>query len=356
MIASLRFWRPGIWVLCLSLFGCNYRRIGVTPSIEFTTVPEADWGSSGLVEKIAGRAKGFKPGQRIVLFAKSGFWWIQPTDRAPYTPIERDSTWRNSVHLGMEYAALLVEPGYSLPPALNMDALPGKGSGVVAVATVRAQPGPLAPKKIQFSGYEWNVRQMPSDGGGASHPNSASNVWTDAKGWMHLRIVRDGSEWSGAEVSLSRSLGYGSYSFVVQRAPRFEPATVLGLFTYDHLEPGPNHREMDIELSQWGDSAIKNAQFVVQPYFVPANVFRFMSPTGVTLTHSFVWEAGRVSYNTIDESAPTGRRVVAEHVFTSGIASPSEETVHLNFYVYGRSRTPQQNGVEVVIEKFQYLP
>jgi len=48
--------------------------------------------------------------------------------------------------------------------------------------------------------------------------------------------------------------------------------------------------------------------------------------------------------------------VVAEHVFTSGIPSPGEEKVHLNLYIYGRSRTPQQNGVEVVIEKFQYLP
>jgi hypothetical protein len=30
--------------------------------------------------------------------------------------------------------------------------------------------------------------------------------------------------------------------------------------------------------------------------------------------------------------------------------------VHVNLYVYGRSRTPQQNGLEVVIERFAYLP
>jgi hypothetical protein len=345
-----------IGILCGLLSGCGHRRSSSSPSIEFTVIPEVDWGGSGIVERIEGHAKGFKTGQRIVLFAKSGSWWLQPDDHTPFTAIEPDSTWKNSVHLGTEYAALLVEPGYSPPTTAAADVLPRKGDGVVAVATVRALPGPLAPKKIRFSGYEWEVRQMPSDGGGVAHANTASNAWTDAKGWLHLRITHDGGEWAGAELNLSRSLGYGSYSFVVHQAPRFEPGTVLGLFTYDHLEPGPEHREIDIEFGQWGDPAIKNAQFVIQPYYVPANVFRYMSPAGAMLTHSFRWEAGRVSFKTVQEGPGMRSRVLAEHVFTSGIPSPGEEKVHLNLYIYGRSRTPQQNGVEVIIEKFQYLP
>jgi hypothetical protein len=47
---------------------------------------------------------------------------------------------------------------------------------------------------------------------------------------------------------------------------------------------------------------------------------------------------------------------MAEHVFTSGIPSPGGESVHINLYIFGKSRTPQQNGVEVLIEKFEYLP
>ena len=348
--------RAAIGVLCSLLSGCGYRQTTASPSIEFTAIPEADWGGSATVERIEGRAKGFKTGQRIVLFAKNGSWWIQPSDRMPFTAIEPDSTWKSAVHLGTEYAALLVEPGYRAPAAATADVLPGTGGGVVAVATVRALPGPLAPKKIRFSGYEWEVRQLPSDGGGVAHANRASNVWTDAAGCLHLRITREGGEWTGAELNLSRSLGYGSYSFVVRQAPRLEPSTVMGLFMYDHLEPGPEHREIDIELSQWGDPAIKNAQFVIQPYYIPANVFRFMSPAGAKLTHSIRWEAGRASFKTLQEGPGVRSRVVAEHVFTSGIPSPGEEKVHLNLYIYGRSRTPQQNGVEVVIEKFQYLP
>lgn len=51
--------------------------------------------------------------------------------------------------------------------------------------------------------------------------------------------------------------------------PRYrelEPAAVFGILTWDYTGTDPNHREMDIELTKWGDSTIKNAQFVLQPY------------------------------------------------------------------------------------------
>jgi len=351
------FWRASVacvWILGGLLTNCGHRTSNSQPSIEFTVIPEADWGGSGLVENIEGRVQGSQPDQRIVILAKSGSWWTQPSDAAAFTAIQPDSTWKNSIHLGTEYAALLVEPSYS--PSMNVDALPGKGGGVVAVATVHALPGLLAPKKLRFSGYEWDVRQMPSDGGGIAHANSAANAWTDAKGWLHLRITHDAGAWSCAEVNLTRSLGYGTYTFIERPSLRFEPSTVLGLFTYDHVESGQDHREIDIELSQWGDAAIKNAQYVVQPYYVPANVLRFMSPPEARLIHSFKWEDGRVSFKTIQETPGLPARAIAEHVFTSGIPHPGQESIHLNLYIYGRSRMPQEKGVEVIIEKFQYLP
>jgi hypothetical protein len=185
------------------------------------------------------------------------------------------------------------------------------------------------------------------------HLNRAANARTDEKGWLHLRIAKEGDTWSCAEINLTRSLGYGSYSFAVRDAPQLEPGNVMGLFTWDPLEAGQNHREIDVELSQWGDPAAKNAQFTIQPYYVPANVFRFNSPTGSTV-HSFRWEPGRVSFETA--RVGPGKTGVASHVFTSGIPSPGGERVHVNLYIFGKSRTAQKNGVEVVIEKFTYLP
>lgn len=92
---------------------------------------------------VEGRVTGARPGQRIVLFARSGDWYVQPYADRQFTTIQPDSTWQNSTHLGTEYAALLVEPGY-LPPA-KTDTLPAPGGGVVAVAAVPGERRLLVP-------------------------------------------------------------------------------------------------------------------------------------------------------------------------------------------------------------------
>ena len=55
--------------------GSGPRREAVQPVIQFTTVPEAGSGGSERMVRVAGRVTGAAPGQRIVLFAKSGVWW-----------------------------------------------------------------------------------------------------------------------------------------------------------------------------------------------------------------------------------------------------------------------------------------
>lgn len=118
---------------CLLLGGCVGRE-GGAPSVEFTTVPRADKGGTQSFGIIEGRVVGARPGQQIVLYAHSGAWYVQPYADQPFTGIRNDSTWSSPTHLGTEYAALLVEPGYS-PPAM-IEQLPALGGGVV-VRSVR---------------------------------------------------------------------------------------------------------------------------------------------------------------------------------------------------------------------------
>ncbi|HEX6731186.1 MAG TPA: hypothetical protein VF074_14275, partial [Pyrinomonadaceae bacterium] len=324
------------------------------PSIEFTVIPQTDEGGPDRSAPIAGRVIGAQPGQRIVLFAKAGTWWVQPTIAEPFTTIQPNSTWTSSIHLGTEYAALLVGPGYRPPPKL--DVLPSEGGEVVAVKSVPGVKSEQAgPRTLQFSGYEWQVRNVRSTRGGRNNNYDSGNAWTDANGFLHLRITNNAGQWSCAEVKLSRSLGYGSYRFVVRDVSQLEPAAVLSLFTWDEADAGQSHREMNIELARWGDAASKNAQYVVQPYYVPANVLRFNVPAGV-LTHSFRWEPGRVAFKTVRGSTADGPSPVADHVFTSGVPSPGGESVHLDLYIFGNAKDPLKKDVEVVIEKFEYLP
>ena len=108
------------------------------PAIEFGQVPPAAEGGAERLGTIEGRVAGARPGQRIVLYARSGDWYVQPFTNEPFTQIRADSTWTSSTHLGTEYAALLVDAAY-VPPA-RTPALPGIGGGVVVVAVTAGTP------------------------------------------------------------------------------------------------------------------------------------------------------------------------------------------------------------------------
>jgi hypothetical protein len=339
------------------LNGCHVRPADVGTAIEFSRIPPADEGGPEKMDTIAGRVIGAGAGQQIVVYARSGQqWWVQPLTVKPFTKIQPDTSWSATIHLGTEYAALLVGPGYHPPATLH--ALPARGGDVIAVAVVSGvKTRPLVSKIVHFSGYDWKVRAIGSSRGGRANAYDPANAWTDDKGALHLRIAKraDGN-WTNAEVALTRSFGYGTYVFVVRDSSRLEPAAALSLFTWDESDGSQNHREMDVELSRWGIPANKNAQYVVQPYYISENVARFMVPPG-PVTHSFQWQPGRTEFRSVrGTSAHAGPGAVAEHLFMSGVPSPGAETVHLNLCVAGGVVVPLQNEAEVVIEKFEYFP
>lgn len=145
-------WIPALALLGLFpvlLNGCAHRPSVIRPSIEFSIIPQAEEGGPDKRAPIAGRVIGARSGQHIVLFAKSGMWWVQPTADEPFTTIKPDSTWTNSTHLGTEYAAVLVEPGYRPPP--TFDVLPNEGGAVAAVKTVRGNGGNKRARELSSS-------------------------------------------------------------------------------------------------------------------------------------------------------------------------------------------------------------
>ena len=123
-----------IWMVLI----CVTFGFSLEPTIEFTKLPYTDKGGTLFVEDIEGKVVGAQPGQRIVLYAKSGDWYVQPFIDKPFTEISEDSTWKGTTHLGTDFAALLVEPGYQ-PPA-QVSSLPSRGDGIVTIAVTRARP------------------------------------------------------------------------------------------------------------------------------------------------------------------------------------------------------------------------
>jgi hypothetical protein len=342
---------------CIAVSSCRSRQADTGPSIELTKIPPAAQGGRERVDTIAGRVRKARPGQQIVVYARSGPWWVQPWPDQALIPIGADSTWSTSTHLGFEYAALLVDPGYHPPP--TMDVAPTQGGPVAALQIVRGVGTPqLAPTKpLHFGGYDWKVRTIASDRGGMNNLYDPDNAWTDASGALHLRIKKKADRWSCAEAILTRSLGYGTYVLVVRDTSHLEPAAVLSMNTYDDWAGEQHFRELDLAIGRWGDvSSKKNAQYEIQPFYVPGNVIPFTEPPG-TLTHSLRWESGRAYFKTVrGSSTRAGAPVVFEHVFNSGVPSPGQEAINLAFFVVASEKNPLQSDNEVVIEKFEYLP
>lgn len=137
--------RPGIELFLatalLSCFafvaGCHESPHGTEPVIQFTRVPNAGEGGPNRVDTISGRVIGAQPGERIVLYAKWGPWWVQPLVDHPFTDIKTDSNWSSPTHFGTEYAALLVDPTYQPPPTAGALLIQ---PGIVAIATTKGRP------------------------------------------------------------------------------------------------------------------------------------------------------------------------------------------------------------------------
>jgi hypothetical protein len=142
----------------------------------------------------------------------------------------------------------------------------------------------------------------------------------------------------------------------VRDVSHLEPSAVLTLITWDGVGTESTRHELDIELGRWGYLEGTNVNYVVQPYYVPANYVAFRVPAG-PYTHLFRWEPGKVTFSTVTGSGNKGGgRVINQHVFTSGVPTPEGESVRIALYVFHQGKIPLKNENEVIIDKFEYLP
>jgi hypothetical protein len=335
--------------------GCRVAEKQQGPSLRLLEVPAAAPGGSEPLERITGKVIEGPSGARVVTYAHNGDWFVQPFRSRPFTDVGTGGSWSAVTHLGAEYAAVLVSPGYE-PPARVSD-LPPVGGGVLAIAVTRGSSiPPKPPRVLHFSGYDWNVRSSPSDHGGELSDYEPANTWVDDKGYLHLLMTQAEGLWHCAGISLTRSLGYGTYRFVVQDSAHLPPSAVLTMFTRNDRRDGEDRTELDVELSQWGKTHNRNGDYVVQPYYIPENTVHFDVPAGA-MSYVLRWDPGSATFKTFrGVSAETSGRKVMEHTFKSGVPVPATETVHIDFYDFHHSQSGLQHPVEIVVEKFEYLP
>src|SRR6266481_9722230 len=114
-----------VLVVYFVMTGCHSSSKISAPTLAFSKVTAAEQESpykTDIFERnyktdiLEGRATGARPGQRIVLYAKTDArWGVCRQSGQPFTNIETDGRWKALVHLEIQSAPLLVDPTYNAP-------------------------------------------------------------------------------------------------------------------------------------------------------------------------------------------------------------------------------------------------
>ena len=229
-------------------------------------------------------------------------------------------------------------------------------SGLLLVMSFSA-PG----KDIEFGGYAWTVRS----GKGGPGPNQweENNVWLDTATNLHLKISRREGQWSCAELTMRKRLGFGRYEFqVVSRLDDFDDNVVLGLFNYPTGDVGPDAtHEIDIEFARWGNDKNPIGNYTVWPVEKSLKQFShsfLVRLTDLKTTHRFVWSRAGVSFQSL-----RGHRSDDGELIHSWIYFPNEPArrisqqpmpIHINLWLFKGLAPKNGQEVEVIVQQFKF--
>lgn len=208
---------------------------------------------------------------------------------------------------------------------------------------------------ISFAGHNWYVKDSSGIAVGPG-PNIFDGANVEIRqDQLHLQVSRRNGRWTSAEVVSTASFGYGRYTFRIgSEISSLGPNIVLGLFTWSD-DPAFSHREVDIEISRWGDSSNANAQCVVQPYERPGAIIRFEVPKGLTNpVYSFTWTPEAMTCEIAGGSGSSSFRF--EHRFTEGIPVAGGENARINLWLFGGHPPAREPMAEIVIAGFSFTP
>ncbi len=202
---------------------------------------------------------------------------------------------------------------------------------------------------LDFAGYPWTVKSSTTPIGPGPNLFDPDGPSVDSAG-LHLQVTHTAAGWESSEVILDPTLGYGTYRWTVDGpVSSLDPNVVLSLFTYDNANTAPWNREIDFEASRFstpGDPT--NAQYVVQPYYVPGNLQRITLPSSNVTTITMTWIPGTVTYTADSLPLWTSR--------TSWVPTSSTEQVHMSLWLFRGAAPSNGLPVSVVVSDFGFTP
>ena len=268
--------------------------------------------------------------------------------------------WRNILAWGRKEVSPLTEYGTLKIPAPRIYEV----SSVASVASNSPAIPSVGERRIEFSGYSWLVKiggQITDSTKPIFFSRSKDNVWVDNEGQLHLKITRDSRRWYCAEIVSEKSFGYGKYVFyLASRTEELNENVVLGFFTWE-TSPENNNREIDIEFARWGNIKEQNTQFVVQPWELPENIYRFDMRTGNRYsTHSFEWKNDSIFFQSVlghYANPPDDSHIIESWNYVgTNIPQPGNEKARMVLWLAAGNPPSDNKEVEIIIKKFEFIP
>jgi hypothetical protein len=324
---------------------------GGAPSVTLNT-PSAG------ANQLSGHAYNYPSTAKIVIYALTNQWYVQPLVDAPFTTIQSDGSWTSSTYPWSVLVVLLVDPASYTPQATEITN-PALDPGVLAYAMY-----PAGPVSLNFSGYTWGIKMtgnLPTyyfDPGPNFWSNNSSVVNVASDG-LHLQITNINGLWECGEVYLTKSLGYGTYTVqVASHLDQLQQNTVAApLFIY----VASSGQEIDNEYSGNGGLIPEpyNAQFVVQPYSVPGNIVHYKQPSTAQFTTQMQWGATKVVFSAWSgwANSPTAATLIYQWTYSGNdIPAAGQERVHINLWLLNGTAPQTGVGDEMVINSFTFQP
>jgi hypothetical protein len=208
---------------------------------------------------------------------------------------------------------------------------------------------------LSFSGRNWEIKSSSSITGPGSNRfyYNTNSSYVDGNGYLHLGLFNVNGNRYASEVNVTDSLGYGTYTFLIQGdISHLDKCAVLGFYTWDDraqsAQGNAYNREIDIEMSKWCDPSNTNAEMGVQPETASMYNSYSLSYTGDILA-SFNWKAGEVDF--LIRQASTGAVISQWNYVGSGVPTPGAEKMRVNLWA---DEAPTASNVTVVIKSFNF--
>ncbi len=283
----------------------------------------------------------------VVLWAKTDHWYVQPYVTQPFTPIQGTGHWGNTTHPWNRLVALLVDATYD-PGSIRLE----HPSGDPGILAWDEYPEPKPDRIIDWKGHTWKVKNASLAGPGPNYfSDDQENVWLE-NGQLRLAITQRNGNWYCGEVYLEHSLGYGSYTFQLDsRVDSLDYNAIFAGFIYENTD-----QEADIEWSLRLSSP-HNAQYVIQPWHHPGNIYYWDMPAVQQTTHQFIWTEDYVEFISWTgwESEPTDDNVIAHWIYEGpDVPLPGNERMRFNLWLFNGGAPQSGQGDQVTINSFYH--